>query len=336
VASALVVVVLALSVTGCQYWDDPAAEPGTVKVLYNGEYSDAISTTATLYAGRNQVAGTVKVWNDHDRLYVKYSLTGNWFITESHVAVAASLNGIPQKNGNPPPGQFPYSATHNPPVQEYTYSIALNWPASTELYVATHCVAVEYDGNGNVVQRQTGWAGEQNFPGRNWAKYFRYRVKKILRLPTDPVTLVPFYPGQNSYWRFVLSNVPDGLDVTNGTYLAWCVQEQVYMVPGQTYYPVLKSSYDTDLPDYAQDPDWDMVNYIVNHKQGTRDDIQAAIWYFIDGKIDPPLPNSPAARAMVTEALANGEGYYPGTGGWLAVICLLGDRVQLTFMEVDP
>jgi hypothetical protein len=337
-ASAALILVVALLFTGCQYWEDPAMDSssdGVVKALYNGQYSDAISYTATLYAGQTIVAGSVKVWNDHDNLYVKYILTNGWYMTESHVAVAATLNGIPQKNGNPPPGQFPYSCTHNPRVQEYTYTIPLTWSASSNLYIATHCVAVQLDGQGRVIRTETGWAGDGNFPGKNWAKYFCYRVKKILRLPGE-VSLLPQYPGPNSYWQHTLSDIGSGYDVANGSYPAWCVMENVYMTPGQTYHPVLMSSYDANLPTYAQDPDWDMVNYIINHKQGTPSDVQAAIWYFIDGQIDPPMPGSPAAAAMVNDALAHGEGYYPGSGGMLAVLCLLGDRVQLTFLEVDP
>jgi hypothetical protein len=76
-----------------------------------------------------------------------------------------------------------------------------------------------------------------------------------------------------------------------------------------------------------------MVNYIINHKQGTVNDIQAAIWYFVNGGF---MPSTPAGQAMVNDALANGEGFYPGTGGMLAVLCLLGNRVQLTFVEIDP
>ena len=60
------------------------------------------ATTTTLYAGRTTDAGTVRVYNDSSTLYVEFSTTGGWQLTESHVAIATSLAGIPQtKSGNP-------------------------------------------------------------------------------------------------------------------------------------------------------------------------------------------------------------------------------------------
>jgi len=334
VVAVLPVLIIAVF-TGCQSWDESSNAPGNkdVQALYNGVYTDPISEVVPIFAGQTINVGTVKVWNDHDQLHVVYTVTGDWFMTESHVAVATDLSGIPQRNGNPVPGQFPYARTYNPKVQTDAYVIPLGTiPAGTELYIAAHCLVVQED-TGVIIQRQTGWGGEEDFPGKNWAHYFRYGVKKVLRLPTDPVTMVPAFPGSNSYWQHSLSDIPEGFDITNGTYLAWCADEAVYMNPGWTYHPLLRSCFDPDLPLYAQDPDWDMVCYILNHKQGTPDDIQAAIWYFINGG---HMPVNPAGIAMVEDALAHGEGYYPGPGGFLPILCLLDDRIQLTFVEVDP
>ena len=62
------------------------------------------------------VVGQVKVWNDSEYLYVKYVVDAPyWHLTDTHLAVATSLGGIPQKNGNPPPGQFPYNETMTDP-----------------------------------------------------------------------------------------------------------------------------------------------------------------------------------------------------------------------------
>jgi hypothetical protein len=98
------------------------------------------------------------------------------------------------------------------------------------------------------------------------------------------------------------------------------------------------------MPTYFQDDDWDMVNYVINHKNGNnKSDVQDAIWYFIDhgyqGYTCPDLPDPIPAGAvwdMITDALNNGEGYVPPSGGWVAVICDAGEFAQHTFIEVDP
>ena len=81
------------------------------------------------------------------------------------------------------------------------------------------------------------------------------------------------------------------------------------------------------------DDDWDLVNYLINHKHpdATSDDIQSAIWYFIDGGV---YPSDLEAISMVEDAILNGEGFVPGTGEWLAVY-VLNDYQQI-FIEVDP
>jgi hypothetical protein len=84
-------------------------------------------------------AGDVLIWNDGDNLYVKYMTSGDWCLTETHLHVATSLDAIPQKNGNPPPGQFDYPMEHDC-VTQYTYTIDLgDWePCETDLYIAAH------------------------------------------------------------------------------------------------------------------------------------------------------------------------------------------------------
>jgi hypothetical protein len=137
-----------------------------------------LPTQVILYAGQTINAGNVTVWNDQTDLYVQFNTSGGWLMTESHVAVATSLAGIPQKNGNPIPGQFPYSMVHNPPVTTYTYAIPLgSWQPGQQLYIAAHAVVVMLDQYGNVIRRETGWGNGPNFPGKNWATYLMYTVQ---------------------------------------------------------------------------------------------------------------------------------------------------------------
>ncbi len=134
--------------------------------------------TVDLVAGQNKDVGDVIVWGDGQTLYVKYTVSAEGcFLTETHLAIADSLDKIPQtKKGNPIPGQFPYKMVHNPPVAEYTYTVdATQWSADAKLYIAAHAVVV-CPGCGE----ETAWATTYNkeFEGANWATYFTYKPTK--------------------------------------------------------------------------------------------------------------------------------------------------------------
>lgn len=131
----------------------------------------------TLIAGQKIPVGTVTVWNDAEYLYVAYQTQNGWWMTETHLAVAGSLSGIPQRNGNPVPGQFPYKRYYNPPVQYDVYQIPLSTFTTTTLFVAAQAVVVRLNGDGVIVGQETAWANGPNFPGRNWAMYFQYTIQ---------------------------------------------------------------------------------------------------------------------------------------------------------------
>lgn len=147
------------------------------------------ATVTTLYAGRTIDAGTVRVSNDASNLYVEYSTKNGWLLTETHLAIALTLAGIPQtKTGNPKVGNFPYQRTYNPPVASDTYVFSLDQLAvslgldrftcgSTSLVIAAHAVVVQLDGSGGTSHQETGWANGPGFPGANWATYFGYTIQ---------------------------------------------------------------------------------------------------------------------------------------------------------------
>jgi hypothetical protein len=134
--------ILGLVLTGCSLLSNfgqvPATEQSGITYLTKGGPSEF-----TLYAGQDIPVGTVTVSNDDTDLYVTYETTGDWVMTETHLAVATALTGIPQtKTGNPIPGKFPYSTIHDPAVMEFTYTIplALAWAPDTSLFIAAHAV----------------------------------------------------------------------------------------------------------------------------------------------------------------------------------------------------
>ena len=150
-----------------------------------------------------------------------------------------------------------------------------------------------------------------------------------INLPPNQVTVKVDYPSNECYYYVILSNIPEGYHVSNGIFLGWCVDEHHYISNGKTYSATLYSSYASNNP--HPDDDWDKVNYILNHKQGSWNDVQAAIWYFIDGG---NIPSSYAGKAMVADADAYGEGFVPVPGETMAVVVWIDSNIQVPIIEV--
>lgn len=138
---------------------------------------------AKLMAGQSIYAGLVEVWNDGGDLHVRYvSKWGlGYCLNETHLHVATSLAGIPQKNGNPIPGKFDYKDDDLGCVHDIEYVIPLDgWEAGTELVIAAHAVVGRVD---DPYFEETAWGAlcghldRWGFPGRNWATYIPYTVQ---------------------------------------------------------------------------------------------------------------------------------------------------------------
>ena len=191
ILSSLAIAVLLLATISCAGRDNAvspvtpttAPESDTVRDLsylppvYCGE-----ATMTPLIAGQNIVVGVVIVTNDAQFVYVEYTTWEPWVLVETHVAVADSLEGIPQtKTGNPKVGQFAYTID--------SWVDRSSWSDGTILYIAAHAEVwklnesceVYQEGtlgeNCEVVQEETAWGKGHPFPGNNWAMYFNHTVQ---------------------------------------------------------------------------------------------------------------------------------------------------------------
>ena len=138
--------------------------------------------------------------------------------------------------------------------------------------------------------------------------------------PTDPAG------SGHGYFTYTLANVPVGTSLANDSYSAWCASW--FFSPlqtdansgGQVY-----SSYAPDFPAGAQPlvtgNTFNMVNYILNNKTGTVQDVQDAIWLIMTGYTDNPA--SPIGVALAAAA-QNNPNYIPNALGVMAVLYTLG------------
>ena len=351
-----IAMVTGLLFTGCQ---DPMDFDSGANIAWHWVNPPEVHT---LWAGQHINAGTVTVWSTRDTLYIKYDMADNWWLEETHAHVALTPEGIPQtKKGNPIPGKFEFKDDWDPRVQTCTYAIAVRpgWDVEYCLSIATHAVAVKVV-RGKVTKRETGWAGEEEFPGKNWALYFRYCRKisyKDVNLPDFDVKIVSqpgdfdqlFTTFNSSYWLVTLSGTgysskeTSPYDVWDGVWRGWCGEYAVEMVKNTEYTVRLWSSIDPGLPDRCKDPMWDNINYLLNHtpSEATGWEFQVAVWALKGDLVGTDIEflwyiYYPLAKQMYDDALAYGDGWYPSQGDWIAVVVETPEEVQLCFIEVDP
>jgi hypothetical protein len=128
-----------------------------------------------LVAGKSMDAGDIVIGRSGNTLTITINTYDGWMLAETHLHVASSLDGIPQKNGNPVPGQFDDKMEHDPVVN--TYSQSFDVTGFDTAYIAIHAV-VQRDVNCET-EEETAWGGwctewTMYFPGSNWAIYIEY------------------------------------------------------------------------------------------------------------------------------------------------------------------
>lgn len=162
---------------------------GLTSILFFSGMLEGVSACnedSPLYATQDILVGNVNAFHTAygpypDKLIITYTTTDGWYLTETHLAVAESLDEIPQtKSGNPKIGKFPYKAEHDPSVTVMTYYVDLNDfdldnPApgvyKGTLVIAAHAVVEKTIGD--EILEETAWADTgDSFPGNSWALYF--------------------------------------------------------------------------------------------------------------------------------------------------------------------
>lgn len=150
---------------------------GNKEIVLNREGDPVcVATEVTLIAGQTINSGTVSVSNDGTYIFVTYTTTNGWVLSQTHLYVGDCAL-IPVNNpGNPVPGQFPYTSSHAN-VTSYTYQIPLSQiPVGTCGCIAAHAVVKQYNASNQQIGQETAWGNgvRINLSGGNWGMKFDY------------------------------------------------------------------------------------------------------------------------------------------------------------------
>lgn len=132
-----------------------------------------------LCAARTINVGRVAYANNNATLFVGYQTSGDWYVREVHLDVAADPADFPRNaNGSPRIGDFRFHRVFETPTQEVILQFSLGelgfQPGQT-IYVAAHAVVVRIVGN-EIVQEETAWGKGTRFGGGTWATYDDFRL----------------------------------------------------------------------------------------------------------------------------------------------------------------
>jgi len=185
-----------------------------------GPSTSASPSIYPLYAGgggggTGTQVGTVSVYSslisgNHYSITVTYNLTTGC-LTETHLAIALTTDGIPQKNGNPTPGQFSSKHTLSCTTTDtYTINFDMGSGSDNAVVIAAHAAVTQFGGAnfvsgssmpGTVKLRRPG--NQVGFTSVNSALVAAWEPTNN---PSDPTP---------SYWDTVIAADPSG----NGSWL---------------------------------------------------------------------------------------------------------------------
>jgi hypothetical protein len=185
---------LAAGVLGCSETVAPERSAGPATAVPITLLDPCGETTiVTLWAGQFIDAGGVTVSNDADYLSIHIETANGWYMTESHVAVAYTLEELPQTgSGNPKVGHFDLAAEHDPPVTSFTYEISIadyGYLLGDSLVLAVHAIVERLEEGEETPQEETAWAEGPEFPGRSWATYLHYTIQECTIEPECELTV---------------------------------------------------------------------------------------------------------------------------------------------------
>lgn len=223
-------------------------------------------------AGQHYDVGDVCVERVGDNLEIQIIIDdpAMWPLNESHVHIAPTLGGIPQKNGNPIPGQFQWSADGTglaivplagelPGEKPKDPPVPYDYTEVAPLFIAVHGVVGICD------------------------------CETLLELLPEEVEAEIVYPGDSSY--FIVTITGDG--ILDGVHKGWCADaddliegDELHL--GQIYSTICEDIENIPEDAIVYDSNLPAVNWLLNNWEDlgyTAGDAQAAIWILLSGHL---------------------------------------------------
>lgn len=151
--------------------NESSNELGKTAKSSDGTSGEIFSTPA--FAGQTIEVGKVSATMDSEYLNITYALTGDWYLTETHLWVGQCDQLPVNDQGNPIIGSFPYQTTHDGNITTYTYQIPISSLPEGGYCISAHAVVVKKV-DGVVVQKETMFAYGTDFEGKRWGWYYQY------------------------------------------------------------------------------------------------------------------------------------------------------------------
>lgn len=152
--------------------------------------------------------------------------------------------------------------------------------------------------------------------------------------PNIPKFPVEMYvrDGKDSHFELFFLNVKYDYDLSDFQfYNGWCLRKG-WPLPAHTIHVVrLYNSSDPNLPPEYKRMPWHQINYLINHKKGSKEAVQQAIWRL--AKSPEPKKVSAEALRLIREANLKGKNYTPGVGDLVAIVCAPVKKEQPIFIE---
>ena len=142
--------------------------------ISDGTGSDGEIFSTPAFAGQTIEVGKVSATMDSEYLNITYTLTGSWYLSETHLWVGPCDQLPVNSQGNPVVGSFPYQTTHDGNITTYTYQIPLSSLPENGFCITAHAVVVKKV-DGVVVQKETMFAYGTDFEGKRWGWYYQYQ-----------------------------------------------------------------------------------------------------------------------------------------------------------------
>lgn len=317
--------------SSCDKADNPATM-GLPEVMANNFslntldyiwYEECGELHSKLMAGKFTEVGEVIVKNDAVNLYITFEIyeaeIPNWFISETHLSITASLAEVPlTKDGNPQIGLFNYNnlgkTIENAGATVVFEPIPLvNLGNPSELVILAHAVVNDLGSTG---------CNEPSMDAFN------------VRLPAT-ATAKFTYPGEGAL-SYLVTFISEG-GILNGTHQGWCIDTDHYISLNTDLEVNVISTWDpnfifrTDLVSYPEN--MDQVNWILN--QGfvgtespsgfgtfTFGDVQRAMWELLEeteGESSLGTWSQDRVDEIIAASIA-GEGFEPQCGEFVALV----------------